>query len=384
MSSVHLSPTRSRARASGDHWSYGWRLGGGTGGMVVPPLRIRRALAGRGQNRPPCGETVGRSRRIAHGLSTPFRTVDGFLTPFAQVSCATAVACLARSAAPGAPQSQASEDRWARSSGSRSDGGHAPAASARRRARSLARPSSTSISPVRSPTSRPSASSAPSTRSLWTPASTARCAAAAWPTTTSPPRPCAARRRSARRSCACRSSGPSATRRRWRPRCAWRRAQEGGRGAAFVLAATRLAFCGGFDLDDPEILAEAAAAAGVGARRLPAAARDARRDGAIEAAGRALLAAGADRLPALRVGRALYWGESRRGRGARRGAASLASRSSSALRGDEPGEDLGVEGVDRLGLALVAGGAARQRRLRRAPPRRAAGRARRTACRRSG
>ena len=40
-------------------------------------------------------------------------------------------------------------------------------------------------------------------------------------------------------------------------------AQGSGRGAAFVLAATRLAFCGGFDLDDPEILAEAAAAAGV-------------------------------------------------------------------------------------------------------------------------
>jgi hypothetical protein len=29
----------------------------------------------------------------------------------------------------------------------------------------------------------------------------------------------------------------------------------------------------------------------------------------VEAAGRRLLAAGADRLPALRVGRALYWGE---------------------------------------------------------------------------
>ena len=36
-----------------------------------------------------------------------------------------------------------------------------------------------------------------------------------------------------------------------------------------------------------------------------------RRDGAIEQAGRALLAAGADRLPALRVGRALYCGERR-------------------------------------------------------------------------
>ena len=47
------------------------------------------------------------------------------------------------------------------------------------------------------------------------------------------------------------------------------------------------------------------------ARGLPAAARDSGRDGAIEASGRRLLAAGADRLPALRVGRALYWGEDR-------------------------------------------------------------------------
>jgi hypothetical protein len=35
------------------------------------------------------------------------------------------------------------------------------------------------------------------------------------------------------------------------------------------------------------------------------------RDGAIEAAGRRLLAAGADRLPALRVGRSLFSGEKR-------------------------------------------------------------------------
>jgi 2-hydroxychromene-2-carboxylate isomerase len=82
-----------------------------------------------------------------------------------------------------------------------------------------------------------------------------------------------------------------------------------GRGAAFVLAAGRLAFCGGFDLDDPEILAEASAAAGLTLEDCLRAAGDRRRDGAIEAAGRRLLAAGADRLPALRVGRALYWGE---------------------------------------------------------------------------
>jgi 2-hydroxychromene-2-carboxylate isomerase len=88
-------------------------------------------------------------------------------------------------------------------------------------------------------------------------------------------------------------------------------ASQAGRGAAFVLAATRLAFCGGFDLEDPEILAEAAAAANIVLDDCLVSARDGGRDGAIEAEGRRLLAAGADRLPALRVGRALYWGEDR-------------------------------------------------------------------------
>jgi 2-hydroxychromene-2-carboxylate isomerase len=86
-------------------------------------------------------------------------------------------------------------------------------------------------------------------------------------------------------------------------------AAEHGRGAAFVLAAGRLAFCGGFDLDDPEILFEAAAAAGLGLDDSLRAAGDCGRDGAMEAAGSRLLAAGADRLPALRVGRSLFWGE---------------------------------------------------------------------------
>lgn len=88
-------------------------------------------------------------------------------------------------------------------------------------------------------------------------------------------------------------------------------AAEQGRGAAFVLAAGRLAFCGGFDLEDPEILAEAAAAAGIGMDGCLRAVGEVHRDGAIEAAGRRLLAVGADRLPALRVGRALFWGEDR-------------------------------------------------------------------------
>jgi 2-hydroxychromene-2-carboxylate isomerase len=84
-----------------------------------------------------------------------------------------------------------------------------------------------------------------------------------------------------------------------------------GRGAAFVLAAGRLAFCGGFDLDDPEILFEAAAAAGLALDACLQAAGDRGRDGAIEEAGRRLMAVGADRLPALRIGRSLYWGEER-------------------------------------------------------------------------
>ncbi len=88
-------------------------------------------------------------------------------------------------------------------------------------------------------------------------------------------------------------------------------ASEQGRGAAFVLAAGRLAFCGGFDLDDPEILAEAAAAAGISLEGCLEAAGELHRDGPIEAVGRRLLAVGADRLPALRVGRSLFWGEHR-------------------------------------------------------------------------
>ena len=88
-------------------------------------------------------------------------------------------------------------------------------------------------------------------------------------------------------------------------------AAERGCAAAFVLAASRLAFCGGFDIDDPEILAEAAAAAGIGLRDALHAAGDVARDGAIEEAGRLLLAAGATRLPALRVGRMLFCGEER-------------------------------------------------------------------------
>src|SRR3954453_1253511 len=90
-------------------------------------------------------------------------------------------------------------------------------------------------------------------------------------------------------------------------------AGQAGRGGAFVLAATRLAFAGGFDLDDVEILTEAAAAAGLPLEGCLSAAREARRDGAMEAAARRLLGVGADRLPALGVDRGTFWGEERVG-----------------------------------------------------------------------
>jgi 2-hydroxychromene-2-carboxylate isomerase len=86
-------------------------------------------------------------------------------------------------------------------------------------------------------------------------------------------------------------------------------AAERGRGAAFVLAASRLAFCGGFDLEDPEVLAEAAAAAGLGLRECLQAAGEAERDAEADRRAHGLLAAGAACLPVVRVGRLLFAGE---------------------------------------------------------------------------
>ena len=90
-------------------------------------------------------------------------------------------------------------------------------------------------------------------------------------------------------------------------------AAQRGRAAPFVLAAGRLAFCGGYDLDDPEALAEAAAAAGLGLEEALKAAGDVRRDGLMERAGLRLLAQGAETLPVFAVGHALFCGERRLG-----------------------------------------------------------------------
>jgi len=84
-------------------------------------------------------------------------------------------------------------------------------------------------------------------------------------------------------------------------------AAEIGCGPRFALAASRLAFCGGFDLEDPAILREAAAAAGMPLKEALAAAHERARDRSLNATARALRAHGVSSLPAIRV--AGHWFE---------------------------------------------------------------------------
>jgi 2-hydroxychromene-2-carboxylate isomerase len=86
-------------------------------------------------------------------------------------------------------------------------------------------------------------------------------------------------------------------------------ASQAGAGARFSLAASRLAFCGGFDLEDRGVLADAAAAAGLRVDRCLAAAGDTGLDGPIHATARDLAAGGVEVLPAIRIGRQLFCGE---------------------------------------------------------------------------
>ncbi len=95
-------------------------------------------------------------------------------------------------------------------------------------------------------------------------------------------------------------------------RCAQRAsafACEVGAGAAFALAASRLAFCGGFDLEDPETLAEAAAAAGVPLEECLSAAGETWRDEELEANAEVLRMRGIRELPAIRIGDQWFEGE---------------------------------------------------------------------------
>ncbi len=88
------------------------------------------------------------------------------------------------------------------------------------------------------------------------------------------------------------------------------RATELGAGPRFALAASRLAFCGGFDLEDPETLAEAAAAAGVPLDECLNAAGDVSRDQSMLATAARLRAQGIDLVPAIEIGGRMLEGES--------------------------------------------------------------------------
>jgi 2-hydroxychromene-2-carboxylate isomerase len=81
-----------------------------------------------------------------------------------------------------------------------------------------------------------------------------------------------------------------------------------GAGAAFALAAGRLAYCGGFDLDDPETLAEAAAAAGVPLTPCLEAASEAWRDDELRELGRTLWSQGVSEVPVISIGERWFGG----------------------------------------------------------------------------
>jgi 2-hydroxychromene-2-carboxylate isomerase len=93
---------------------------------------------------------------------------------------------------------------------------------------------------------------------------------------------------------------------------------EGGAGARFALAAFRVAFCGGYDIEDPGMLAELAASVGIPRVGCLEAAADPGRDRALEATARGLARRGVDNLPAFRVGGRWFQGE-----GSLTGAAAL-------------------------------------------------------------
>ncbi len=82
-----------------------------------------------------------------------------------------------------------------------------------------------------------------------------------------------------------------------------------GAGPAFALAVSRLAFCGGFELDDPETIAEAAAAAALPLTACLEAAGESWRDEEIGELSAALRNAGIEQLPAFQVGSQWLQGE---------------------------------------------------------------------------
>ncbi len=86
-------------------------------------------------------------------------------------------------------------------------------------------------------------------------------------------------------------------------------AAEIGAGARFGLAAGRLAFCGGFDLEDSEVLAEAGATVGIAPAECLAAAADPMLDQTLRATAGALRLRRIYELPAVRCGTQWFQGE---------------------------------------------------------------------------
>jgi 2-hydroxychromene-2-carboxylate isomerase len=84
-----------------------------------------------------------------------------------------------------------------------------------------------------------------------------------------------------------------------------------GAGPRFALAALRLAFCGGFDLEDPEILAEAAAAAGIMPDDCFASIGEPSIDETLTATANGLRTRGVSQMPAIRIGHTWFAGEHR-------------------------------------------------------------------------
>jgi 2-hydroxychromene-2-carboxylate isomerase len=106
-------------------------------------------------------------------------------------------------------------------------------------------------------------------------------------------------------------------------------AAECDRSAQFALAAGRLAHCGGYDLGEPDVLAEAAAAAGLDPADALEAACDPARDRTAVVAAARFARRGATTLPALQVGRTLFCGEA----GVAQAGALIAARAAGARVG---------------------------------------------------
>jgi 2-hydroxychromene-2-carboxylate isomerase len=79
-------------------------------------------------------------------------------------------------------------------------------------------------------------------------------------------------------------------------------------GRRFAVAAARLAFCGGFDLEDPELIGEAGRAAGPAPDKTIAASQDLSHDAVLDATARGMLARGVTSGPAIRIGQRWFEG----------------------------------------------------------------------------